>query len=59
MTTIATIHANAAGYETAVAAKAGLISPEEVGDRWQEFADNSHEEGVAFLASYDAAGGPR
>ena len=45
--------------DLAAQAKAGEITPEEVGDVWLSYADRNHAAGVAFLNAYDAAGGPR
>jgi len=57
---IATVAAQGAGTEAAADVLAGRLTPEEAGDLWLLWADNrGHDAGAAFLAAYDAAGGPR
>lgn len=53
------LHATDDGHRYAAAVLAGSTTPEEAGDAWVKWADESHECGVAFLAAYDADGAPR
>ena len=54
-----TYYGATAGRDYAREVKRGTMTPEAAGAAWQRLADRSHESGEAFLAAYDAAGGPR